>query len=1658
VATNRAKSPSRRPRLGCWLGLALALLLSAIAGIDAQDAALRPREALRLAIDTYKRGDYESASVLFAQAYQRPKDLDANDRIDLERFGTQNTNALKGRQEGSAQLRKAEEALKQGRRADASNLLKTAQSNAYLAPGDRQALANLTARLQAATLAGAKGDPKALLAAARAALAQKDFSGADMLANEAEKAGAAASWLQPWADTPAKVHRDVQAARVKTPPPIVVKGPAETPEKKDSSWFPGMKNWFAKDTGPAPVKNDKPAMVAQIAPPAVQPLPPVPPPLVPLPPVPPPLVPPPLVPPVAQVQNTTPPSSPTNPKGPPAGLPAPERKLLARKMLTDGYKALQGGELETARRMAFQVKDLNVELDRGELGPDQLLHEVQKKSLAAAPKTPTKPDDSRGLVKAARLRLQKNQVDEAEKLCNQAAAVPNARWGLFEDSPEKLRGDIQKARAQHDRDESVKLLAEARKLFVKGQYDEAKRDAWKAEKLHGPYGVLDFGERPQRLLAEIARAESAQAQIARAEAAKAPNAKTESGNPAAPQKVVPQIAKKDNSPPPPDLAKVDPLVAAQAKAVALIGEARVLEQRGQLVEAREKAVEARKLGIIFRLGEDSPEKLMLSLMAGCKGRIEFTLKQVTDSVAGKPGEPARLQKALGDLAAARQLAMQFGLDTVALDQKAMWVQQATATAGLNFPSGPPGTAIAQVAFNSPAGDPKRQDGRDMLEKARLELKHGNPAGARKLAEQAYDPVYGVTNEATAVLRDIDAEEQNQRILAAQRSFDAGVDAFLRGNHKLASNIFVNIDLQLLPAQQQARLREIMATREMDPAIVQAGKKVVRTPDAPNKPAGVAVAGDQGNEPIDQIRAMEKVQLDQMAQRNAQAQTTSVQLFKAGQEMKAIEVLATQLHQLELAGLSPDAKKQLSAPLEKRMQEFRIMQAEKLLTAQRTSKDPRAWNEDKNQERIKNQQDQIADMLKQCNALNKEGKHKEALALAHKAKELDPDNLAANAFIQIGTIQDRLRVIEKNKTEDEAGFLELTDAPRGKLPNNDTPFPMDDAALKRLQNRTGKGFEKIESEHKNPKERRIQYRLDQPIDFGFTNKPLGEVIDDLSKLSGIPIYEDKQALDGESISLSHTLSMNCEGLAMKSALNILLGKMRLTYVIANDALMITTMDKASQNFKRVVYPVTDLIVPIDDHPIPDAADLAAVMQKHLNSLFQRGQSSASPITPYRSLQQGTPVSSFSNGLGGSSFGATSQSQPVETSYNQAPKRAPGETIQDLLMDLIKATIQPQTWKDMGGPGEVRYYPLGMALVVNQTQEVQGEILALLAALRRLQELEIAIEMRVVTVSELFYERIGVDFNVNLGTHNSPNQQNQILNGSFAPPGVINKNLGVTKVISGLTNAGTLTPDLGIPITNTSYNFSTPPFGGYTAPGTDGGLTVGLAFLSQIQVSMLLEAAQGDSRTNVMQAPKITVFNGQTAFINVTTTEFYNIGLQPIQQNNGQIIFQPQNTPFPFGTILRVTPVVSADRRFVRMNLSPNINAKQFPANNAPLFPIQVQIPNLVDGPFGQQIQVGQPILFTTYVQQPTFNTIQLNTTVNVPDGGTVLLGGLKTMSEGRNEAGPPILSKIPYLDRLFRNVGWGRDARSIMILVTPRIIINEEEEQIFMGQIPPIPRP
>ena len=61
-----------------------------------------------------------------------------------------------------------------------------------------------------------------------------------------------------------------------------------------------------------------------------------------------------------------------------------------------------------------------------------------------------------------------------------------------------------------------------------------------------------------------------------------------------------------------------------------------------------------------------------------------------------------------------------------------------------------------------------------------------------------------------------------------------------------------------------------------------------------------------------------------------------------------------------------------------------------------------------------------------------------------------------------------------------------------------------------------------------------------------------------------------------------------------------------------------------------------------------------------------------------------------------------------------------------------------------------FQTNLSLVVSQTQEVHEEIADLLDQLRRLQDLQVTIEVRFITLDDAFAERIGVDFDFNIQT--------------------------------------------------------------------------------------------------------------------------------------------------------------------------------------------------------------------------------------------------------------------------------------------------------------------
>jgi hypothetical protein len=142
-----------------------------------------------------------------------------------------------------------------------------------------------------------------------------------------------------------------------------------------------------------------------------------------------------------------------------------------------------------------------------------------------------------------------------------------------------------------------------------------------------------------------------------------------------------------------------------------------------------------------------------------------------------------------------------------------------------------------------------------------------------------------------------------------------------------------------------------------------------------------------------------------------------------------------------------------------------------------------------------------------------------------------------------------------------------------------------------------------------------------------------------------IQLDTKSMEDAGIAKDAPVTMNLKGITLRSALNLLLRPLKLTWTIQDEVLLITTPEEAENRLATKVLDVADLVECRDS----------------------KGE--------------------------------------LWDDY-------------DLLIELIKSTVKPTTWDDVGGPGSICPADLGSAkaLVICQTYQVHGEIAEVLAKIR------------------------------------------------------------------------------------------------------------------------------------------------------------------------------------------------------------------------------------------------------------------------------------------------------------------------------------------------------
>jgi len=720
------------------------------------------------------------------------------------------------------------------------------------------------------------------------------------------------------------------------------------------------------------------------------------------------------------------------------------------------------------------------------------------------------------------------------------------------------------------------------------------------------------------------------------------------------------------------------------------------------------------------------------------------------------------------------------------------------------------------------------------------------------------------------------------------------------------------------------------------------------------------------------------------------------------------------------------------------------------------------------------QERLAQLVEEFNQKMEEQRFAEAEVIAKRAAELDPTSPLAQQLMLNAKLVRRFFDNLSLQQQKEQGFIDQMRAvDLASVPFNDmVPYVFGDVHEWEALTKRRKKWLEDAGPQRSEQELEIERRLKTPVLLQFQNAPLSQVVDYLARMAGVNIHLDPRGLLEMGVTSEDPVTINLsQEISLRSALRLILEPLGLGYVIEDDVLKITSEQRRQGQVYTKVYNVADLVVPIPNFLPNTNAGLAGAYHDALgavgfahNGPFGMGSAPIAVVaskdgSPNRAIMSRDLLAQISSATGG----AVPQTGTIP--LGTGPGGLGGAALADFdsLIDLIVTTVAPTTWEEVGGTGTIAPFENQLSLVVSQTQDVHEQIADLLAQLRRMQDLQVNIEVRFITLNDNFFERIGVDFDFDIDddidrpfmVFGRPIDEGDPENGQEPLRNTLDVDHDNGSVTVGLQQPGIFSADLDIPFQQGSFQLAVPQFGGFDAAA---GAQMGFAILSDIEAFFFINAAQGDRRSNVLQAPKVTLFNGQFATVSDTSSSPFVISVIPVV-GDFAAAQQPVIVVLNEGTFLTVQAVVSHDKRFVRLTVVPffsridHVDTFTFTGTETTIETSSQEgvqdEPNDNSASSSSRTQTRQG----TTVQLPTFSYITVTTTVSVPDGGTVLLGGIKRLSEGRNEFGVPILNKLPYINRLFKNVGIGRETQSLMMMVTPRIIIQEEEEE-RLGLLPP----
>jgi hypothetical protein len=121
---------------------------------------------------------------------------------------------------------------------------------------------------------------------------------------------------------------------------------------------------------------------------------------------------------------------------------------------------------------------------------------------------------------------------------------------------------------------------------------------------------------------------------------------------------------------------------------------------------------------------------------------------------------------------------------------------------------------------------------------------------------------------------------------------------------------------------------------------------------------------------------------------------------------------------------------------------------------------------------------------------------------------------------------------------------------------------------------------VESPASAAARKRIDAALNSETTCDFVEIPLADVVEFFKEKHGIEIQIDYRVLDGVGIGSDTPITRKLSGVALRTALRLVLRDLDLTYMVVDDVLIITTPEEAEAWLVTRVYKVEDLAVPVE----------------------------------------------------------------------------------------------------------------------------------------------------------------------------------------------------------------------------------------------------------------------------------------------------------------------------------------------------------------------------------------------------------------------------------------------------------------------------------------------